>query len=504
MSSPFVDALYPSYNNRGFRSRNEEFFWRGVAITHVLAFGSVSTKSKGSDSAADIISWECHPQYPLRILGERLTQYFLDRPNTAATNTLATAGFTRAPFAQEVLSPVIDDDLLRHSVWFEEANSVSLNPFPHVTTSPTVPVLSRDGTTLRPDLLVHLDQLLHRTTSSVLSGDVFENCQHLDSLQWNLEPLVSAAADMETELPLPIITQLRQETPSTAVPFMRGGISRVAHSLVLQLFTSAPSAHAEAISSHNLAELLQQDLLEALASYFTAALHFGASFRIVPAPSARTLRLLPRSNETVPRDVEFGFDIHVQHRGMWHNVGRVGIFTLQRQIGWVCELSDEKLAMVRFEVDDPRMLRVVDPRLLEQSLPVSPVPSPFPPLLSFSLHPLAYVRDFSFWLQPKAEEKELPPPSSSASSSLCTGVTLQTLSSEAVYRIFVRLAFELFGDRCCSLTRTDDFVHPHRGPSMRIRCIFHCVIESLSPQCVLQLQEELKQRLVEQTGVEMR
>lgn len=520
---PFVDALYPAYNNRGFRSRNEEFFWRGVAITHVLTPGGMDADvpedqpSVASSSSSSSSTHREHHFPLLQAVQTAIQQHLLPHHEaTAPSKVLLVAGFTRQPFTREHIERAVirsENAPGREQIATEGSSSTAVEPSPsHATASSGAPVLPSRPSPFRLDLLVRpLEDLLSatgRSASSMVVAEVVDTGAHLDSLQWNLEPLQSAAADMEAELPLPIAVQLkRQQAPDAAVPFMHGGIPRQDHMLIVQRFArstaaATPTSDADLLAPDVLvAAALEQDLIATVTDCLSVSLQLRHEIRVVAVPGS-AVRLQPAGGAGAPpREVVFKHQVQIRYHDVWHIVGLVGSFSFPGDIGWVCQLSLDKLSLLCFDLADPRLVRSTDVRIRHQ-LPRRShgvdEPQLFQPILPFSLHPLSYVRDFSFWLQPNTKSSTGGADSQSPSKSPIG------LTPAAAYDAFVRLAFRLFGVACCSIAPTDHFVHPQRGPAMRIRCIFNSPEAALAPQRVLEMQEQMKHQMEATTGVEMR
>lgn len=592
---PFIDGLYAGYNNRGFRSRDEEFYWRGVAITHVLTPGAADvglaqtsatvrdlTRSLSPDIQRKIDRDLCRvPHHPLRQVASFISDF-------SRAPRAPVAHLTRRPFV-ELNEPIflpastiadterVADNPSSLSATADNTDTAPTKPlhtanslFSHVSTSPCVPIISTADPqqVLRPDMFVYLPRLLRESSSYVMSGAVFESCADLDSLQWNLDPVVSVAADMEKEVPQPICVRLAEQarvakavTPMTTetipvVPMMRGGVPVMHHQLVLQQFlVDAPHADTNAI--------LEADCAHAATECMRAMFSADMPTRVAPSSYPCVLRVSSDSDSVQPTEVRLGSEVQLQFRGVWHAVAKAGTFVSSSspRAGWLLEWSLEKLCMIRFEIGDSRWLWSRDQRFLRHfegdatetntntDTNTSDATSSFSDdeshahrlllrrswhrFVPFSLHPLCYVRDHSFWLHPRQTQATAAQPnhhaasnageqphaiahqgharesntaSSCASSShAATAAPSSPLHAAAIARTFTSVVQAVLGDElCCSVTNTDNFFHPQRGAAMRFRCILASVDSALAPQVVLRLQTKLQAQLVAHTGVEMR
>ena len=641
---PLQPTLYPPYNNKGFRSRDQEFSdRRGAGVTHRLVRIEPAVVTLESQQApplthadlaaieareADCIEIDCSqpsckrpldpatlipevrealsmhqrsrglcdvPGHPLQRVRACLERSFRHRDTAASSSTnndeeapLRALGLERCAFRP----PSVPVSSIRVRRRCDVAES-----FVAGASSPEVP--SSSGSSPQSP------------SSSLLSSSSWMDCSlvvvddssaTIESLHWNLEPLLAVANDMEGQMELPIAARIRTASaaastattmkpsstatpaatsaaplsastaaassspsaataaPLEAVPFMSGGMSLLHQLLAVQMFRRGAN-----FATIPTAEPLRVAMMDHFASAARAAIGalFGASAAVLVRPnpvsspvssptgtapsSSSTSSLLPPPLSLplpcthCPQDME----VLLQHTdGVWHVVARGGLLlssspttaTATATVGWALQLCLDKLAMLRFGIADPRWLWSRDERVAQQWVSTSSAASTSPPSASessstsdlsawpqfvpFTLHPLAYIRDNSFWLNPvRVTAASAPPPppaaataaaapiveAAAAASSSSAATTRPLLDGATFMRVYTESVRRLVGSGlCCSVRVTDQFVHPSRGAAMRFRLVYHSVDRALAPDDVAALQERLHAHVVATTGVEMR
>jgi hypothetical protein len=571
---PFHPPLYPGYNNKGFRSRDEEFSCRrGTSITHVLvesaqpaqvapvpAPAPATVQARREDCVAagcdrsgcvvsldnSLLSPEMHellrrrlcdvPGHPLQQVRSciehalsshgRAPSPGSDSPNEGAAREQADAslraqGLVRRPLCVQGTSaiPRVRSSLL------EQAQPQA---------APAVPAAVA-------------------LVSSVEAVIVLDDSPP-QSLQWNLDPALAVSGDLEAQMPLPLAVQLKSkqsspspagaasnggrdpaaasvdlaDAPVAAVPFMCAGLPVLHEQRVVQLFDRSGIANTVSSSSDVEGGLLA-DLRAASRATMTAL--FGPAVAVQFRSSAGSDSPLPPLLECPARCIH-RTEVLVRHTdGVWHTVARGGVLLPASAsassggpnvsaCGWTLHLSLDKLAMLRHSIPDVRWLWSRDARFLDQfgssidaatpatANAATAAPRAAHQFVPFALHPIVYIRDNSFWLNPvpTAQSSDASSASSAPPAAASPPAVVRPLLDGASFeRIYTRALIRLVGSsHCVSVRVTDRFTHPSRGEAMRFRCIYQCVDRALAPERVAALQRRLHEEIVAATGVEMR
>jgi len=155
------------------------------------------------------------------------------------------------------------------------------------------------------------------------------------------------------------------------------------------------------------------------------------------------------------------------------------------KLGWAFGLGLERLAMVLFGIPDIRLFWSSDPRFLTQFSPGKV--TRFQP---YSRYPPCY-KDVAFWTV-----------GSSPSNKNTSGGGGHTPFHENDMMEIVR---DVAGDLAEDVRLIDEFKHPKTGrTSVCYRINYRSMDRSLSNEEVNEIQDKVRNRLVEQLGVELR
>lgn len=182
------------------------------------------------------------------------------------------------------------------------------------------------------------------------------------------------------------------------------------------------------------------------------------------------------------------YELEVFYQGDWLEVLGCGVIKqdllsssdVPNRIGWAAGLGIERIAMLLFNIPDIRLFWSQDERFLSQFRA-----GEITRFVPFSKHPACY-KDVSFWLR---------------SSSASGGGGLVPFHENDMMEIVRDVAGDLVED----VTPVDEFTHPKTGrKSVCYRINYRSLERTLTNEETNQLHEEVRRRLVEKLGVELR
>ncbi|KAF2141360.1 uncharacterized protein K452DRAFT_309132 [Aplosporella prunicola CBS 121167] len=199
------------------------------------------------------------------------------------------------------------------------------------------------------------------------------------------------------------------------------------------------------------------------------------------------------------------WELEVFWQGDWLEVLGCGVVSqpilnaagVPTRLGWAFGLGLERIAMLLFGIPDIRLFWSVDSRFLSQFQAPSDAAAAngdwhiarFAP---FSKHPAA-PRDVAFWLPGSS--------GATASSSAAGGRVAAPFHDNDVMEIVRQEAGDVVEDARC----IDAFTHPRSGRSSRCyRVVYRSLERTLTSEEVNALHEQIRARLVERLGVELR
>jgi phenylalanyl-tRNA synthetase alpha chain len=155
------------------------------------------------------------------------------------------------------------------------------------------------------------------------------------------------------------------------------------------------------------------------------------------------------------------------------------------QVGWAFGIGLERVAMLLYSIPDIRLFWSSDKRFLSQFDETKPIKI-FTP---FSKYPECY-KDVAFWLR---------------SSSSSAGGGIRSNAQDFHENDFMEVVREVAGNLVEDVKRTDEFVHPKTGrKSLCYRINYRSLERTLKNEEVNQLHEEVRSKLKEKLGVELR
>ena len=155
------------------------------------------------------------------------------------------------------------------------------------------------------------------------------------------------------------------------------------------------------------------------------------------------------------------------------------------KLGWAFGIGLERVAMILFSIPDIRLFWSKDPRFLSQFSTMDSISQ----FSAFSKYP-ASTKDVSFWLR---------------SSSSAAGGGLKSNSHDFHENDVMEIVRELGGDLVEDVKKFDEFTHPVSGrKSLCYRINYRSLERTLTKGEVAKLHDEIRQRLVEKLGVELR
>ncbi|KAG7110946.1 Phenylalanine--tRNA ligase like protein [Verticillium longisporum] len=153
------------------------------------------------------------------------------------------------------------------------------------------------------------------------------------------------------------------------------------------------------------------------------------------------------------------------------------------KLGWAFGIGLDRIAMLLFQIPDIRLFWSRDERFLSQFRGVSDDLASLRRFVSFSKYP-ACPKDVSFWL---------------------SGVSPAGGGHPFHENDFMELVRDVAGDRVEDVRVVDDFTHPKTGRrSMCYRVNYRSLERTLTNEETNALHSEVKKRLVEKLGVEIR
>ena len=155
------------------------------------------------------------------------------------------------------------------------------------------------------------------------------------------------------------------------------------------------------------------------------------------------------------------------------------------RVGWAFGIGLERVAMLLFSIPDIRLFWSNDSRFLSQFTNITSIKRFVP----FSKHPACY-KDVAFWLR---------------SSSNSAGGGLGSNAQDYHENDFMEVVRGVGGNLVEDVKLVDEFSHPTSGrKSLCYRINYRSLERTLSNEKVNELHTEVKKRLVEKLGVEVR
>lgn len=268
------------------------------------------------------------------------------------------------------------------------------------------------------------------------------------------------------------------------------------HRNPLQIEHHTPD-EAEAVATH-LKRSLEAMAIEIITRARAAAVASGASPSEVEAKEPLRVRWVeayfPFTSPSWELEVFFGGD--------WLEVLGCGVVKqpllidagVPSRVGWAFGIGLDRIAMLLFNIPDIRLFWSQDPRFLSQFVGLSAAVTEgnfmglkrFQP---FSKYPECY-KDVSFWLR-----------SVSAAGGNTRSVGLDEFHENDIMEI-VR---EVAGDDVEDVRLVDNFTHPKTGrKSLCYRINYRSLERTMTNEVVNSMHEQVRQKLVERLGVELR
>ncbi|KAM0273863.1 hypothetical protein ACHAQH_008195 [Verticillium albo-atrum] len=242
------------------------------------------------------------------------------------------------------------------------------------------------------------------------------------------------------------------------------------------------AAEAEAIAAH-LKRSIELMVIEIFSRAKAAALKADPDYKDEPLRMRWVEAYFPFTSPS--------WELEVYFAGDWLEVLGSGVVKQDifidagkpDKLGWAFGIGLDRIAMLLFQIPDIRLFWSKDERFLSQFRGVSDNLSSLRRFVSFSKYP-ACPKDVSFWL---------------------SGVSPAGGGQQFHENDFMELVRDVAGDRVEDVRVVDDFTHPKTGRrSMCYRINYRSLERTLTNEETNELHAEVKKRLVEKLGVEIR
>jgi len=179
------------------------------------------------------------------------------------------------------------------------------------------------------------------------------------------------------------------------------------------------------------------------------------------------------------------WELEVYYEGDWLEVLGCGVVKqdlyinadVPQKLGWAFGLGIDRIAMLLFKITDIRLFWSQDSRFLSQFTGVSDSLDSLSRFVPFSKYP-ASPRDLSFWLPQDGSFHE---------------------------NDFMEIVRDIGGNTVEEVKLFDEFTHPKTGKeSKSYRIVYRSMDRTMTNQEVKEMQEQVRQALVEKLGVVMR
>ena len=187
------------------------------------------------------------------------------------------------------------------------------------------------------------------------------------------------------------------------------------------------------------------------------------------------------------------WELEVYYEGDWLEVLGCGVVKqdlfinagVPSRLGWAFGIGIDRIAMLLFKIPDIRLFWSQDDRFLSQFRGVSDNLDSLKRFAPFSKYPPC-PKDVSFWLR---------------STSAAGGNTKGSFHENDVMELVRNVA----GDVVEDVRLIDEFTHPKTGrKSMAYRIVYRSLERTLTNEETNKLHDEVRQRLVDELGVELR